>query len=77
MEPQADGLDFEMVIARNVMLDALDALINHRPALTIIGAQAVYEQTKSLVGSPNVATKDAHVCVDPSLLATGRLKFEA
>ena len=77
MEPNAEGLDFEMVIARNVMLDALDALGDHRAALTIIGAQAVYEQTKSLVGRPNVATKDADVCVDPSLLASGPLLADA
>jgi hypothetical protein len=77
MEPNAEDLDFEMVIARNVMLDALHALVDHRAALTIIGAQAVYEQTKSLVGRPNVATKDADVCVDPSLLATGPLLADA
>lgn len=77
MEPDAEGLDFEMVIARSVMLDALDALIDHRSALTIIGAQAVYEQTKSLIGRPNVATKDADVCVDPSLLAAGPLLADA
>jgi hypothetical protein len=75
MEP--GGLDFEMVVARNVMLDALDALRDHREALTIIGAQAVYEQTKSLVGRPMVATKDADVCIDPSLLATGPLLADA
>jgi hypothetical protein len=74
---ETGGLDFEMVIARNVMLDALDALREHRAALTIIGAQAVYEQTKSLVGRPTVATKDADVCIDPSLLATGPLLADA
>jgi hypothetical protein len=68
-----DELDFEMVIARNVMLDALDALRDHRSALTVIGAQAVYEQTKTLVGRPTVATKDADLCIDPSVLATGPL----
>jgi hypothetical protein len=77
MEPIQEPLDFEMVIARNVMLDALDALVDHRSALTIIGAQAVYEQTKSLVGRPTVATKHADVCVDPSLLATGPLLADA
>lgn len=77
MELGAESLDFEMIVARNVMLDALDALIDHRAALTIIGAQAVYEQTKLLVGRPTVATKDADVCIDPSLLATGPLLGDA
>ena len=77
MEPNAEGLDFEMVIARNVMLDALDALIDHRAALTIIGAQAVYEQTKSHIGRPHVASKAADVCIDPSLLASGPLLADA
>jgi hypothetical protein len=75
--PDLVGLDFEMVIARNVMLDALDALSEQRSALTVIGAQAVYEHTKLLVGRPSVATKDADVCVDPSLLASGPLLVEA
>ncbi|GDY45060.1 hypothetical protein SANT12839_059420 [Streptomyces antimycoticus] len=33
------------VVARRVLLDGIDALSDHLPALTIVGAQAVYLRT--------------------------------
>ncbi len=36
------GVDELYVVARQVLLDALDALGAHRDALVLIGAQAVY-----------------------------------
>ncbi len=40
--PQLDPL---YVAARRVLLDALDALVNHRDAIVLAGAQAVYVRT--------------------------------
>jgi hypothetical protein len=57
------------VMARRVLLDALEALGDHRGALVLVGAQAVYLR----VGEASIAvapfTTDGDLAVDPSLLA--------
>jgi hypothetical protein len=64
-----DGHDPEYVAARKVLLDVLDALAEHRDALVVVGAQAVYLRTEPLEGYQPFTT-DADLGVDPSLLAS-------
>jgi hypothetical protein len=56
------------VVARRVLLDALDALGVHRTAVVLVGAQAVYLR----VGEADVAvapyTTDGDLAIDPALL---------
>jgi hypothetical protein len=56
------------VIARRVLLDALEALGPHRRATRLVGAQAIYLHT----GAANLAiaefTTDADIAIDPALL---------
>lgn len=62
------GVDELYVIARTVLLDALDALGEHRAALVLVGAQAVYLR----VGEADLAvasyTTDGDLAVDPRAL---------
>lgn len=62
-------LDELYVVARRVLLDALDALGPHREAIVLVGAQAVYLR----VGEADLAvapfTTDADLAIDPALLA--------
>lgn len=57
------------VMARRVLLDALDALGPHREAIVLVGAQAVYLR----VGEAQLAvapfTTDGDLAIDPSVLA--------
>lgn len=57
------------VLARRVLLDALDALGAHRDAIVLVGAQAVYLR----VGEADLAvapfTTDGDLAIDPSVLA--------
>jgi hypothetical protein len=57
------------IIARRVLLDALDALGTHRDAVTLVGAQAIYLR----VGEADLAvapyTTDGDLAIDPSRLA--------
>lgn len=56
------------VLARNVLLDALDALGTHRDAVVLVGAQAVYLR----VGEADLAvapfTTDGDLAIDPARL---------
>lgn len=65
--PQLDPL---YVAARRVLLDALDALVNHRDAIVLAGAQAVYVRTGTadLDASVSPYTSDADLAIDPRLL---------
>lgn len=62
-------LDELYVMARRVLLDALDALGAHREAIVLVGAQAVYLR----VGESNLAvapfTTDGDLALDPAILA--------
>jgi hypothetical protein len=57
------------VIARRVLLDALEALAPHRDAIVLVGAQAVYLR----VGEADLAvapfTTDGDLAIDPAVLA--------
>lgn len=57
------------VMARRVLLDALDALGQHRDAIVLVGAQAVYLR----VGDADLAvtpyTTDGDLVIDPAVLA--------
>lgn len=57
------------VLARRVLLDALDALGHHRDAIVLVGAQAVYLR----VGEADLAvapfTTDGDLVIDPAVLA--------
>lgn len=62
-----DAYDPTYVVARTVLLDALDALFDHRDALIVVGAQAVYLRTEPLEGYQDFTT-DGDLALDPSLL---------
>ncbi len=61
-------MDELYVLARGVLLDALDALGAHRDAVVLVGAQAVYLR----VGEADLAvapyTTDGDLVIDPSIL---------
>ncbi|MFD9608334.1 hypothetical protein ACFWWS_03100 [Streptomyces sp. NPDC059083] len=65
-----DGVDPEQltVVARRVLLDGLDALSDHLPALTIVGAQAVHLRTPSAAIRNAPFTSDGDLSIDPQLL---------
>ena len=68
VEPVAALLtDPEYVAARRVLLDALEALADHRRAIVLVGAQAVYVRTETLADYQPYTT-DADLAVDPTLL---------
>lgn len=58
-----------LVRTRTVLLDALEALHEHREAIIVIGAQAVYLQAGGVNVALAEATKDSDVAIDPRLLA--------
>lgn len=64
-----DNEDELYLIARRVLLDALEALDEHRDAIVLVGAQAVYLR----VGDADLAlspyTTDADLVIDPHRLA--------
>jgi hypothetical protein len=60
--------DPRYVLARTVLLDALDALGDQRRAVIVVGAQAVYLHTGAIdLGVPEF-TLDADITFDPTLL---------
>lgn len=58
----------QYVEARRVLLDALDALGDHRDALVLVGAQAIYLRagTSTIAVAPH--TTDGDIAIDPQLL---------
>ncbi len=60
--------DPEYVLARRVLLDALDALGEHRGSLVLVGAQAVYFHTGAAQMAVAEHTTDADLALDPRLL---------
>jgi hypothetical protein len=57
------------VVARRVLLDALEALATHRDALILVGAQAIYLRTGEGDLAVSPYTTDADLGIDPSVLA--------
>ena len=62
-------MDEVYVIARRVLLDALEALAEHRDATIIVGAQAIYLHTGDAELGVAEYTTDADLAFDPNLLA--------
>lgn len=61
-------MDELYVIARRVLLDALEALGPHREAAILVGAQAVYLHTGQAELAVAEYTTDADLALDPDLL---------
>ncbi|MDF3310006.1 hypothetical protein P3H15_33870 [Rhodococcus sp. T2V] len=61
-QPGGDNL---LVQARSALLDALHALDEHRDALIVIGAQAVYLRSGAAVVALAESTKDSDLAVNP------------
>ncbi|MFE3542412.1 GSU2403 family nucleotidyltransferase fold protein [Nocardia sp. NPDC059177] len=53
---------------RTALLDALDALAEHRAAVIVVGAQAVYMHTGDLTIALPEMTKDSDVAINPLVL---------
>jgi hypothetical protein len=58
------GGDDLIVLARRVLLDALEALADHRDALVLIGAQAIYLHARGTPIALPAATKDSDLAID-------------
>ena len=63
--------------ARAALLDALEALAEHRDAVVVIGAQAIYPHTGGTTLVLAEATKDSDLTVDPRILDAEPLVEEA
>jgi hypothetical protein len=63
------GVDELYILARRVLLDALDALGEHRHAAILVGAQAIYLHTGDADLGVAEHTSDADLALDPALLA--------
>jgi hypothetical protein len=66
-----------LVRARSVLLDALEALAEHRESLVVIGAQAIYVHTGAIDLPLAEATKDSDIVLDPRELGGTPLLEEA
>lgn len=78
--PGADsplGREDLLVAARTALLDALEALEDHRDAVVVIGAQAIYLRTTASPVALAEATKDSDLAIDPRVLADEPLIEEA
>ncbi|MFB6513664.1 hypothetical protein ACFCW4_31715 [Streptomyces virginiae] len=74
-----DGVDLHElnVVARRVLLDGLTVLQEHLPALTIVGAQAVYLRTPDVAIKNAPFTSDGDLSIDPALLGKDPLLDKA
>lgn len=61
-------LDPRYVVARAVLLDALEALGEQREAVVVVGAQAIYLHTGNIEFAVPEFTIDADITIDPALL---------
>ena len=62
-------LGSEIVESRGLLLHVLDLLSDQSEALTVLGAHAVFEQTKTVIDLPSMdSTHDADLGVAPGLL---------
>ncbi|MEH1017908.1 hypothetical protein V6U90_33235 [Micromonospora sp. CPCC 206060] len=76
MSPETSPL---YVAARRVLLDALNALAEHRKAVILAGAQAIYVRTGGATLDVSVApyTTDADLALDPRVLGANPALKEA
>ena len=58
----------EYIVARRVLLDALDALQEHLDTLVLVGAQAIYLHTGEADLAVAEHTTDADLAIDPRIL---------
>jgi hypothetical protein len=74
-----EGVDPELltVVARRVLLDGLEALREHRDAITVVGAQAVYLRTPDAAVRSAAFTSDGDLTLDPARLPDRPLLDEA
>jgi hypothetical protein len=70
MSQVPEGVDEDELnlAARRVLLDALTALHDHRDALTVVGAQAVYLRTSAAAIRSAAFTSDGDISIDPDVL---------
>lgn len=61
-------IDPQTILARQVLLEAIEALHAHRPALVVVGAQAVYLHTGTGGIAVAAYTFDGDLVLDPTLL---------
>jgi hypothetical protein len=61
-------LDPQYIVARSVLLDALEALGSQRKAVILVGAQAIYLYTGAIELAVAEFTTDADIALDPALL---------
>jgi len=66
-----------LVAARGALLDAVDALADHRPALVLVGAQAIYLHTGDAPIALAESTKDSDFAINPGALPDDPLLEEA
>ena len=66
-----------LVAARRAPLDAMDALAEHRPALVLVGAQAIYLHTGNAPVALAESTKDSDLAINPLQLRDDPLLEEA
>ena len=66
-----------LVAARHALLDALDALAEHRDALVLVGAQAIYLHTGRAQVALAESTKDSDIAINPRRLGEDPLLEEA
>ncbi|NLU64252.1 hypothetical protein HCA61_18560 [Rhodococcus sp. HNM0563] len=64
-----DGNDDLLVRTRSALLDAVEALGEHRDSVVVIGAQAIYLRTGGVPVALAESTKDADLALDPRGLA--------
>jgi hypothetical protein len=62
------AFDPQYVVARSVLLDALEALGEQRDAVVVVGAQAIYIHTGASEFAVAEFTTDADITIDPALL---------
>ena len=62
-------MDELYVLARRVLLDALDALGTHRDAVVLVGAQAIYLRVGEADLAVAASTTDGDLIIDPRRLA--------
>lgn len=77
MNTSGGSPDDLLVRSRSALLDALEALVEQREAVVVIGAQAVYLRTGGIDVALAEATKDSDVTIDPRLLRDVPLLEEA
>ena len=64
------------ILARRVLLDALEALAEHHEAVILVGAQAIYLHTGEGDLATQVFTTDADLALDPGALGSHPLLAE-